>query len=61
MINELIMSNSVSMRDIALAAGVSKAAVSRVINGRPAGIRVSPTTRDRILAIVRQNGYPKVI
>ena len=55
------MSNSVSMRDIALAAGVSKAAVSRVINGRPAGIRVSPTTRDRILAIVRQNGYPKVI
>ncbi len=51
------MSDFVSMRVIAEAAGVSKAAVSRVINGRPAGIRVSVTTRDRILAAVRQFGY----
>ena len=53
MINELIMSNNLSMRDIAEAAGVSKAAVSRVMNGGPAGIRVSDETRSRILAIVR--------
>ena len=51
------MSNFVSMRVIAEAAGVSKAAVSRVINGRPAGIRISTATRDRILAAVRQFGY----
>ena len=51
------MSNNVSMRDIATAAGVSKAAVSRVINGRPAGIRVSVATRERILATIRQFGY----
>jgi hypothetical protein len=51
------MSDFVSMRVVAEAAGVSKAAVSRVINGRPAGIRISVTTRDRILAAVRQFGY----
>jgi len=51
------MSDFVSMRVIAEAAGVSKAAVSRVINGRPAGIRISAATRDRILASVRQFGY----
>jgi transcriptional regulator with XRE-family HTH domain len=51
------MSDFVSMRVIAEAAGVSKAAVSRVINGRPAGIRISAATRDRILAAVRQFGY----
>ncbi len=57
MINELIMTNNASMRNIAEAAGVSKATVSRVINGRPAGIRVSSATRDRILSLVRQFGY----
>jgi len=51
------MTNNASMRDIAEAAGVSKATVSRVINGRPAGIRVSSATRDRILSLVRQFGY----
>ena len=51
------MSITVSMRDIAEAVGVSKAAVSRVINGRPAGIRISSQTRDRILSVVRQTGY----
>jgi len=54
------MSDFVSMRVIAEAAGVSKAAVSRVINGRPSGIRISAATRDRILAAVRQFGYQPI-
>lgn len=42
------------MRDIARLAGVSPATVSRVING---SARVSPDTRERILALVRQHHY----
>ena len=51
------MRNEVTVRDIAEAAGVSHAAVLKVLNGRPAGVRVSAETRERILAIVRQSGY----
>ncbi|MEI6516025.1 MAG: LacI family DNA-binding transcriptional regulator [bacterium] len=51
------MGISITLRDIALAAGVSPIAVSKAITGRPAGVRISAGTRARILAIVRQSGY----
>lgn len=43
-----------TVRDIARAAGVSPATVSRVINGRP---EVSETVRDRVLRVVADHGY----
>ncbi len=44
----------VSMRDVALAAGVSGQTVSRVVNGSP---RVDPRTRARVEAAMAQLGY----
>lgn len=44
----------VSSRDVARAAGVSQATVSRVINHNPA---VSAAVRERVLASMRQLGY----
>ena len=44
----------VTIRDIALRAGVSKGAVSYALNGRPG---VSDDTRDRILAIAEELGW----
>jgi LacI family transcriptional regulator len=43
-----------TIRDIADAAGVSTATVSRVLNGRP---DVSPTTREAVLRVVRERGF----
>ena len=43
-----------TIRDIADAAGVSIATVSRVLNGRP---DVSPATRDVVLRVVREQGF----
>lgn len=45
--------------DVAALAGVSRSVVSAVINGpeTQAALRVSPTTRDRVLAAVDQIGY----
>ncbi len=43
-----------TIRDVARAAGVSIATVSRVINGRP---DVAPATRDRVLGAVRGLGF----
>ena len=45
---------TVSMSDVALAAGVSMQTVSRVANG---GDRVAGTTRDRVLAAMDELGY----
>jgi len=45
---------AVSIDDVALAAGVSTATVSRAVRGLP---RVSPQTRERILAIAEDLGY----
>ncbi|MFD7920092.1 LacI family DNA-binding transcriptional regulator [Streptomyces sp. NPDC059740] len=44
----------VTIRDVALASGVSKAAVSKALNGRPG---VSDTTRTRILATATRLGW----
>jgi LacI family transcriptional regulator len=43
-----------TIREIAHAAGVSIATVSRVINGRP---DVSPQTREAVLRVVREHGF----
>jgi LacI family transcriptional regulator, galactose operon repressor len=43
-----------TIREIARAAGVSIATVSRVVNGRP---DVSPQTREAVLRVVREHGF----
>ena len=48
---------SVTMREVAERAGVSKATVSYVLNGREASMRIPTETRDRILTAVRELGY----
>jgi LacI family transcriptional regulator len=45
------------MREVAQRAGVSKAAVSYVLNGRETSMRIPEGTRDRILTAVRDLGY----
>lgn len=45
---------SVSIWDVAKAAGVSHQTVSRVVNGRP---RVAKATRDRVLEVIDELGY----
>ena len=45
----------VTMEDIARMAGVSKATVSRVVNGIEQG--VGPETRRRVLQIVKETNY----
>ena len=46
----------VTMTDIAKAAGCSQTAVSFVLNSTP-GMRVSQSTRDRVLEVARELGY----
>lgn len=46
-----------TIKDVAQRAGVSKAAVSYVLNGREAAMRIPEETRDRILGAVRELGY----
>lgn len=48
------MTRKRTIGDIALLAGVSKATVSRVLNQKP---DVDPTTRERILRIVEEEGF----
>lgn len=43
--------------DIARLAGVSQATVSLVLNERDSGVRISPSTRERVLAVMREWGY----
>ena len=48
-----------TMKEVAAAAGVSVATVSRVLNHDP---KVSPETRDRVMEVVRRTGYtPNVL
>jgi len=44
-------------RDVAAAAGVSRATVSYVINGADQKHRIAPATRDRVLAVAQRLGY----
>lgn len=46
-----------TIRDVAKLAGVSKAAVSYVLNGRKTSIKITEETRNRILAAARQLNY----
>ena len=46
--------NGVSIEDVAAAAGVSTATVSRAVRGLP---RVSPATREKILEVAGNLGY----
>jgi DNA-binding LacI/PurR family transcriptional regulator len=46
-----------TIRDVAKLAGVSKAAVSYVLNGRKTSIKITDETRNRILAAARQLNY----
>ncbi|MCC3300977.1 LacI family DNA-binding transcriptional regulator [Arthrobacter sp. zg-Y895] len=50
------MNRRVTSTDVAQAAGVSRATVSYVLNGR-AGQSISPATQDRVLAAARSLGY----
>ena len=46
-----------TMRDIALAAGVSQSTVSRVLNDVPTRVPIAPETRERVSAAARKLGY----
>jgi LacI family transcriptional regulator len=48
---------SVTMREVAERAGVSKATVSYVLNGRDVAMRIPDETRERVLCAVRELGY----
>lgn len=47
----------VTMKEIAAAAGVSQSTISRVLNGRTDGVRISDATRRRILEVAGELGY----
>ncbi|WP_407437775.1 LacI family DNA-binding transcriptional regulator [Lelliottia sp.] len=47
----------ITIKDVAELAGVSKATASLVLNGRSKELRVAEETRDRVLAIAKQNHY----
>jgi LacI family transcriptional regulator, repressor for deo operon, udp, cdd, tsx, nupC, and nupG len=49
----------VSIADVARAAGVSTATVSKVLNKREGDVKISPRTRSRILEVVEQLGYQR--
>jgi DNA-binding LacI/PurR family transcriptional regulator len=48
---------SITMADIAKAAGVSQGAISSLLNDRDYGIRVSEKTRERVFRVCREMGY----
>lgn len=51
------LSKSITMAQIARAAGVSQGAISSLLNDRDYGIRVSDKTRDRVFKVCREMGY----
>ncbi len=46
-----------TMRDIALAAGVSPSTVSRVLNDAPTRVPIATDTRERVQETARRLGY----
>jgi DNA-binding LacI/PurR family transcriptional regulator len=51
------LSRRPTSRDVAAAAGVSRATVSYVLNGADQKHRITPATRDRVLAVAQRLGY----
>lgn len=50
-------SRTITMAQIAKAAGVSQGAISSLLNDRDYGIRVSEKTRERVFKVCREMGY----
>src|SRR6187399_3038525 len=48
---------TITMAQIAKAAGVSQGAISSLLNDRDYGIRVSEKTRERVFRVCREMGY----
>jgi DNA-binding LacI/PurR family transcriptional regulator len=46
-----------TMRDIAVASGVSRSTVSRILNDAPTRVPIAPETRERVTAAARRLGY----
>ena len=46
-----------TMRDVAMAVGVSQSTVSRILNDAPLRVPVAPATRDRVHEAARRLGY----
>src|SRR5580693_140928 len=51
------LQKTITMAQIAKAAGVSQGAISSLLNDRDYGIRVSEKTRDRVFRVCREMGY----
>src|ERR1700733_11274112 len=51
------LQKTITMAQIAKAAGVSQGAISSLLNDRDYGIRVSEKTRDRVFKVCREMGY----
>lgn len=51
------LSKTITMAQIAKAAGVSQGAISSLLNDRDYGIRVSDRTRERVFRVCREMGY----
>lgn len=52
-----VKSKKITMRDVGLAADVSAATVSYVLNGRSDELSIEPATRKRVLAVANKLGY----
>src|SRR5215207_11502460 len=51
------LQKTITMAQIAKAAGVSQGAISSLLNDRDYGIRVSDKTRERVFRVCREMGY----
>src|SRR6187402_660214 len=51
------LQKTITMAQIAKAAGVSQGAISSLLNDRDYGIRVSDKTRERVFKVCRELGY----
>ncbi len=48
---------AVTMKDVAIATGVSRSTVSRILNNAPLAVPIAQETRERVLAVARDLGY----
>src|SRR5689334_1371695 len=47
----------VTMQDVAVATGVSRSTVSRVLSGASVAVPIAPETRRRVIEVSRELGY----